>query len=159
MLGLMQQQPLLVSSILVHAARHHAHAEVVSRHDNGSVTRASYRAIELRCRRLATALQRLGVGQSDRVATLGWNSQRHLELYYAVSGKGSVVHTVNPRLAPDDIVHILNDAGSIVLCVDPGFAALLDNVLPRTPRAPPRHRHDERRGHAGHRGQPDRALL
>ena len=133
MLGLMQTQPLLVSSILVHAARHHGDAEVVSRQEDGSITRASYRAVERRARRLATALQGLGVQPGERVATLAWNSQRHLELYYAVSGMGSVVHTVNPRLAPDDIAHILNDAGSIVLCADPCFAALLETVLPRTP--------------------------
>jgi fatty-acyl-CoA synthase len=133
MLGLMQTQPLLVSSLLLHAARHHAQAEVVSRQDDGSVTRATYAAVERRARRLATALQALGVQRSDRVATLAWNSQRHLELYYAVSGMGSVVHTVNPRLAPDDIVHILHDAGSVVLCADPGFAPLLAGILPRTP--------------------------
>jgi fatty-acyl-CoA synthase len=133
MLGLMQRQPLLVSSILVHAARHHAHAEIVSRQDDGSATRATYAEVERRARRLATALKGLGVESGDRVATLAWNSQRHLELYYAVSGMGSVVHTVNPRLAPADIVHILNDACSIVLCADPGFAPLLATILPNLP--------------------------
>jgi acyl-CoA synthetase (AMP-forming)/AMP-acid ligase II len=133
MLGLMQRQPLLVSSILLHAARHHATAEVVSRGDDGAISRATYRQIELRARRLATALQGLGIQTSDRVATLAWNSQRHLELYYAVSGMGAVVHTVNPRLAPDDIAHILNDAGSVVLCTDPGFAPLVEALLPRLP--------------------------
>ena len=133
MLGLMQQQPLLVSSILAHAARHHATAEIVSREGDGEITRASYRTVEARARRLARALQALGVGQSDRVATLAWNSQRHVELYYAVSGMGAVVHTVNPRLAPDDIAHILNDAGSIILCTDPGFAPLVEQILPSLP--------------------------
>ena len=133
MLGLMQQQPLLVSSILAHAARHHATAEIVSREGDGEITRATYRTVEARARRLARALQALGVGQSDRVATLAWNSQRHVELYYAVSGMGAVVHTVNPRLAPDDIAHILNDAGSIVLCTDPGFAPLVERLLPGLP--------------------------
>ena len=133
MLGLMQRQPLLVSSILVHASRHHARAEIVSRQDDGSTTRVTYAAMERRARRLATALNTLGVQPSDRVATLAWNSQRHLELYYAVSGSGRVIHTVNPRLAPDDIVHILNDAGSVVLCADPSFAALLDQVAARAP--------------------------
>ena len=133
MLGLMQRQPLLVSSILTHAARHHATAEVVSREADGEVTRATYEAIERRARRLARALQGLGVQPSDRVATLAWNSQRHLELYYAVSGMGSIVHTVNPRLAPDDIAHILNDAGSVVLCADPGFAPLVGQLLPDLP--------------------------
>ncbi len=133
MLGLMQRQPLLVSAILHHAARHHGGAEVVSRGEDGVITRATYAEVERRARRLATALGTLGVGPGDRVATLAWNSQRHLELYYAVSGRGSVVHTVNPRLAPADIVHILNDAGSIVLCADPCFATLLQLVLTHTP--------------------------
>ncbi|MGI4955634.1 MAG: long-chain-fatty-acid--CoA ligase [Janthinobacterium lividum] len=133
MLGLMQSQPLLVSSILTHAARHHAAAEVVSREADGRLVRSTYAAIEVRARKLARALQALGVQRSDRVATLAWNSQRHLELYYAVSGMGSVVHTVNPRLAPDDIAHILNDAGSIVLCADPGFAPLVQALRPRLP--------------------------
>ena len=133
MLGLMQNQPLLVSSILVHAARHHATAEVVSRETSGEVVRATYEQVEARARRLARALEGLGVRRSDRVATLAWNSQRHLELYYGVSGMGGVVHTVNPRLAPDDIAHILNDAGSVVLCADPGFAPLVEGLLPRLP--------------------------
>ncbi len=131
LLGLMQNQPLLVSSILTHAARHHPEAEVVSREADGSVTRASYATVEHRARKLARALAALGVGPSDRVATLAWNSQRHLELYYAVSGMGSVIHTVNPRLAPDDIAHILNDAGSIVLCVDACFLPLVEPLRPR----------------------------
>ena len=133
MLGLMQRQPLLVSNIITHAARHHATAEVVSREPDGSIVRATYATVERRARQLARALQSLGVGASDRVATLAWNSQRHLELYYAVSGMGSVVHTVNPRLAPDDIAHILNDAGSVVLCTDPGFAPLVQTLRPLVP--------------------------
>ena len=133
MLGLMQNRPLLVSSILVHAARHHGEAEVVSREADGSVVRASYAEVERRARKLARALQALGVGPSDRVATLAWNSQRHLELYYAVCGMGSVVHTVNPRLSPDDIVHILNDAGSVVLCTDAAFLPMVDALRARVP--------------------------
>ena len=133
MLGLMQRQNLLVSSILTHAARHHGTAEVVSS-DTDGITRVTYAAMELRARRLARALQSLGVKPSDRVATLAWNSHRHLELYYAVSGMGSVIHTVNPRLAPDDIVHIIEDAGSAVLCVDPAFAPLLEQIVPRLPQ-------------------------
>ena len=133
MLGLMQRQPLLVSSIITHAARHHSTAEVVSRQEDGSVTRATYAEVEARARRLAAALSGLGVQRGDRVATLAWNSQRHLELYYAVSGMGAVVHTVNPRLAAADIAHILNDAGSVVLCCDPGFGALVEGLLPVVP--------------------------
>ena len=134
MLGLMQSQPLLISSIITHAARHHAAAEVVSRMVDGSVHRVTYAALEQRSRQLVRALQALGVGPSDRVATLAWNGHRHLELYYAVSGMGSVIHTVNPRLAPEDIVHILNDAGSVVLCVETSFVPLLAAIAPLVPQ-------------------------
>ena len=133
MLGLMQSQPLLISSIITHAARHHGGAEVVSRLVDGGIHRTTYAAVEVRARRLARALLRLGVGDADRVATLAWNGFRHLELYYAVSGMGAVIHTVNPRLSADDIVHILNDAGSVVLCADTSFAALLPGVVGRCP--------------------------
>jgi len=134
MLGLMQSQPLLISSIITHAARHHASAEVVSRMVDGSMHRVTYAAVEQRSRQLARALQALGVGPSERVATLAWNSHRHLELYYAVSGMGSVIHTVNPRLAPEDIIHILNDAGSVVLCVETSFVPLLAAIAPHIPQ-------------------------
>ncbi len=133
MLGLMQSQPLLISSIITHAARHHATAEVVSRTVEGTTHRTTYAGIERRARQLAQALQALGIGPSDRVATLAWNGHRHLELYYAVSGMGAIIHTVNPRLAPDDIVHILNDAGSVVLCADTSFTAILAAIAPRVP--------------------------
>ena len=133
MLGLMQTQPLLVSSILTHAARHHPTSEVVSRTTDGGIHRSTYKQVEHRARQLAQALRALGVGASDRVATLAWNGHRHLELYYAVSGMGAVVHTVNPRLSPDDIAHILNDAGSTILCADTSFTALLAAVAPHVP--------------------------
>jgi acyl-CoA synthetase (AMP-forming)/AMP-acid ligase II len=133
MLGLMQSQPLLISSILTHAARHHAEAEVVSRTNDGTIHRTDYAGIERRARTLARALLRLGVQPADRVATLAWNGYRHLELYYAVSGMGSVVHTVNPRLAPDDIAFILNDAGSGLVFAETSFVPLLAAIAPLVP--------------------------
>ena len=133
MFGLMQSQPLLISSIITHAARHHADAEVVSRTTEDTIHRTNYAGIERRARTLARALLRLGVQQSDRVATLAWNGHRHLELYYAVSGMGAIIHTVNPRLAPDDIAHILNDAGSTILCADTTFVPLLAAIAPLVP--------------------------
>ncbi len=134
MLGLMQSQPLLISGILTHAARHHRDGEVVSREADGSISRFTYPEIEHRSRQLARALVGLGVGPSDRVATLAWNGHRHLELYYAVSGMGSVIHTVNPRLAASDIVHILNDAGSVLVFADAVFAPLLAEIAPQVPK-------------------------
>ena len=133
MLGLMQTQPLLVSSIITHAARHHGRAEIVSRLGDGRTHRTTYRDVEARARRLARALQGLGVARHDRVATLAWNSHRHLELYYAVSGMGSVIHTVNPRLAADDVAWIIRDAGSVVLCADLSFVGLLETIAPMIP--------------------------
>ncbi len=133
MLGLMQSQPLLVSSIITHAARSHGAGEVVSHLVDGTTHRTNYGEIEARARRLARALQGLGVGPHDRVATLAWNSFRHLELYYGVSGMGAVIHTVNPRLAPDDIAFIVNDAGSVVLCADLSFVPLLETIATAIP--------------------------
>ena len=131
MLGFMQTQPLMISGIIAHAARHHGGTEVVSRMVDGSIRRSTYAAVERRARRLARALQALGVRPGDRVATLAWNGHRHLELYYAVSGMGAVIHTVNPRLAPDDIAHILRDAGSTVLFADTSFTGLLSAIAER----------------------------
>ncbi|HKT54058.1 MAG TPA: AMP-binding protein, partial [Caulobacteraceae bacterium] len=128
--GLMQHQPLLVSSILRHAARHHAAGEVVSRRDDGSVVRTTYAGLAARARRLAKALLRLGVAQSDRVGTLAMNSDRHLELYYAIMGMGAVCNTINPRLAQSDIAYIADHAEDGVLFADPIFASLVAAIAP-----------------------------
>jgi acyl-CoA synthetase (AMP-forming)/AMP-acid ligase II len=133
MLGLMQRHPLLLSSILVHAARHHGSAEVVSVMGDGGNHRTDYAGIERRARRLARVLERLEARPGDRIATLAWNDHRHLELYYAISGMGAVCHTVNPRLAPDDLAFIMNDAADTLLFADPGFAPLVAALAPRVP--------------------------
>ncbi|MFC7476530.1 long-chain-fatty-acid--CoA ligase [Dankookia sp. GCM10030260] len=133
MLGLMQRHPLLLSGIITHAARHHGDTEVVSVPGDGRTHRTDYAGIERRARRLARALQRLGAQPGDRIATLAWNDHRHLELYYAVSGMGAVCHTVNPRLAPDDIAFIMADAADTLLFADPGFAPLVAALAPRVP--------------------------
>ena len=130
MLGLMQQQPLLVSSFIRHAARNHGAVEVVSRIGEDTIHRTTYAEVEQRARVLANALQRLGVKHGDRVATLAWNSYRHLELYYAISGIGAVCHTVNPRLALDDIAYIVNHAEDVVLFADTGLAGLVTALAP-----------------------------
>ncbi|TXH87788.1 MAG: long-chain fatty acid--CoA ligase, partial [Rhodoferax sp.] len=102
----MMQMPLLVSSLLVHAERHHPEQEVVSRRVEGDIHRETFVELAARARRVANALQRLGIRMSDRVATLAWNGHRHMELYYGVSGSGAVLHTLNPRLHPDQVVWI-----------------------------------------------------
>jgi fatty-acyl-CoA synthase len=137
MFGLMQQQPLLISSLLQFAARHHGDAEIVSNTVEGPRHRYTYRDAEQRARRLARALEGLGVGRGDRVSTLAWNGYRHLELYFAVPGMGAVLHTVNPRLFEDQIVYIVDDAEDLVLFADLTFLRLLETVLGRL-RRPPR---------------------
>ena len=131
MLGLMQQQPLLISSLLSHAARHHGTAEVVSAIGPGATHHSTWAETERRARQFVRALQGLGVAAQDRIGTLAWNDYRHLEIYYATSGMEAICHTINPRLAPDDIAYIINHAGDSVLCVDPGFAALIGGIAAR----------------------------
>ncbi|MDB5414419.1 MAG: AMP-binding enzyme family protein [Rubritepida sp.] len=135
MLGLMQEHPLLVSSILRHAARHHRGAKIVSADAEGVVSRSTWPDVEQGAAKLAQALIRRGVKPGERIATLGWNSREHLELYYAVSGMGAVLHTVNPRLFPDQIVHILEDAGDTHLFVDPAVLPALMAVAGRLPKS------------------------
>ncbi|MCK8783274.1 long-chain-fatty-acid--CoA ligase [Roseomonas sp. NAR14] len=128
MLGMMMDVPLLVPSILRHAARWHADTEIVSRDAEGAIHRTSYAALWARCHRLANALERLGLRPGDRVGTLAWNGHRHLELYYGVGGAGMVCHTINPRLFPEQIGFIVEDAADSVLCVDPGLVPLLEGI-------------------------------
>src|SRR4051794_24575793 len=129
MLGLMQQQPLLISSLLTFAARHHGETEIVSNTVEGPRHRYTYRDAERRARRLARVLERLGVRTGDRVGTLAWNSHRHLELYYAVSGSGAVCHTINPRLFDDQLVYIIGHAKDQLLFADPLWAPLVEHLL------------------------------
>ncbi len=133
MLGLMQTRPLMISSILRHAAQNHATTEIVSKTVEGVLHRTTYAETERRTRRLVRILQDLGVGASDRVGTLAWNGFRHFELYYAVPGMGAVCHTINPRLGLDDLAYIVNDAGDVLLFADTTFAPLLASLAPRTP--------------------------
>src|SRR5258708_4459579 len=108
--GLMMDQPLLISALIDHAARNHADTEIVSRTIEGGIHRYGYGDCRLRAKKLAQALKRLGVKDGERVGTLAWNSYRHLELYYGVSGMGAVIHTINPRLFMEQIVYIINHA-------------------------------------------------
>jgi len=132
MFGQMMQLPLLISSLIVHAERHHPEREIVSRRVEGDIHRTTYRELAARSRRMAKALAALGVHSSDRVATLAWNGYRHMELYYAVSGSGAVLHTINPRLHPDQIVYIADHAEDSVLFFDLTFLPLIQAVAGRT---------------------------
>ena len=128
MFGLMQDQPLLISSLIEFAARHHGSTEIVSRRVEGDLHRTDWRSVAERSRQVAGALDGLGLDFSDRVATLAWNGYRHLELYFGVSGSGRVLHTLNPRLAPDQVVWIANHAEDRVLCFDMTFLPLIKAI-------------------------------
>ena len=132
MLGQMMQQPLLISSLLVHAERHHPEQEVVSRRVEGDIHRTTYKELAGRARRVANALSGLGVKMGERVGTLAWNGYRHMELYYGISGSGAVMHTINPRLHPDQVVYILDHAEDQVLFFDMSFLPLIQAVAGRT---------------------------
>jgi fatty-acyl-CoA synthase len=125
MLGLMQDQPLLISSLIEFAERHHGDAEIVSRRVEGDIHRTDWRRIAARARQVANALEDEQLLFSDRVATLAWNGYRHLEIYYGVSGTGRVLHTVNPRLHPDQIAWIANHAEDQILCFDLSFLPIV----------------------------------
>jgi fatty-acyl-CoA synthase len=129
--GLMQHHPLLISSLLVHAERHHGDQEIVSRRVEGDIHRQTFRDLARRSRQMANALAALGVKHGQTVATLAWNGYRHMELYYGASGSGAVLHTLNPRLAPDQVIYIADHAEDQVLFFDLTFLPLVEAVAAR----------------------------
>ncbi|HSP26076.1 MAG TPA: AMP-binding protein, partial [Saliniramus sp.] len=131
MLGLMQEWPLLIHRIIDHAAIQHPHRPVVSRSVEGPIHRTDYAGIRSRALRLAKRLERDGIGEGDRVATLAWNTWRHLESWYGITGVGAVYHTVNPRLFEDQIVYIVNHAQDRILLLDLSFVELVEKIAPR----------------------------
>ncbi len=130
MFGLMQDRPLLISSLIEHAATFHPRTEIVSRTPEGPIRRSNWAEVRQRARQVANALQHLGIRPGDRVATLAWNSDRHLALYFGVSGSGAVLHTVNPRLFPEQLDYIINHAEDQVLFFDVTFAPLVAKLAP-----------------------------
>jgi fatty-acyl-CoA synthase len=131
MIGGMMQQPLLVSTLLRHAERHHPTQEIVSRRVEGDMHRYTYRELGQRARQLAKALIAFGLEPGERVATLAWNGYRHMELYYAAAGSGRVLHTLNPRLHPDQVVWIADHAEDRVLFFDLTFLPLVEAIAQR----------------------------
>ncbi|HEY3798142.1 MAG TPA: AMP-binding protein, partial [Caulobacteraceae bacterium] len=121
MLGLMQSWPLTLDKLLDHAANWHPHREIVSRSVEGPIVRTTYAEVRQRAKRISNALKGLGVRQGDRVATLAWNSARHIEAWYAIMGLGAVCHTLNPRLFADQLCYIINHAEDKVLFTDLTF--------------------------------------
>jgi acyl-CoA synthetase (AMP-forming)/AMP-acid ligase II len=136
MKGLMMEQPLLVASLLMHAERHHADQQVVSRRVEGDIHRYRFADLAKRSRRMANTLAGLGIASGDRVGTLAWNGYRHLELYFAVSGSGAVLHTINPRLHIDQLAYIIEHADDRVVFFDLSFLPIIEALAARLSTPP-----------------------
>ena len=128
MLGLMQDRPLLISQIIDYAAAYHSGVEIVSRTVEGPIHRYGYRDAQKRAKKLAEALQGLGIKLGDRVGTIAWNGYRHFELYFGISGIGAVLHTLNPRLAPEHVAYIANHAEDQIIFVDLNLLPIVEGV-------------------------------
>lgn len=133
MLGLMQDWPLTVDKILDHARNWHPHREVVTRSVEGPIVRTTYSEIHGRAKKVSKALLDWGVKPGDRVATLAWNTARHIEAWYGIMGIGAVCHTLNPRLFPEQLGYIINHAEDKIIFVDLTFIPLLEAILPHCP--------------------------
>ncbi len=131
MLGTMQDWPLLVWKLIDHAATFHGDREVISLTCEGVRHRSDWRTVRGRARQVAEALRHMGIVPGDRVATLAWNTYRHVESWYGISGMGGVAHTINPRLFDDQIVYIANHAEDRVLFFDLTFVKLVERLAPR----------------------------
>jgi len=129
--GAIMDMPLMISSVIQYAAAFHGGIEIVARGVDGAMHRYTYAEAHQRAKRLANALGRLGVRPGDRIGTLGWNTHRHFELFYGVSGSGAVLHPVNPRLYADQIVYIINHAEDAWLFIDTATLSLAEQLAPR----------------------------
>ena len=125
MLGKMMYQPLLLSGLLEHAAQYHGDTAVLSKEVDGTMTHSDWQTVSKHSKQLANALAGLGLQAADRVATLAWNNVRHLEAWYAISGSGMICHTINPRLFPEQLSYIVNDAEDQALFFDVTFLPLI----------------------------------
>jgi len=128
MLGKMMYQPLLISSLIEHAAQYHGDTAILSKEVNGEMTKSDWLTVSNNSKRLANALQALGLKPSERIATLAWNNRRHLEAWYAISGSGMICHTNNPRLFPEQLAYIINDAYDQALFFDITFLPLISAI-------------------------------
>ena len=133
MFGQMQDIPLLVNNILDHANNYHGDREIVSRLVEGNIHRETYADAHLRARKLSQALQSLGMSTGDVIATLAWNTHRHLESWYGITGIGGVYHTLNPRLFPEQLVYIINHASDKAIITDLTFVPILEAIADQIP--------------------------
>src|SRR5580658_2762577 len=129
--GLQMNLPLAVSCLIDHAAAYHADTEIVARTIEGDVHRTTYGAVGSRTKRLARALLRLGVAAGDRIGSLAWNTHRHFEMFYGVSGTGAVLHTINPRLFAEQLVYIINHAEDRILFIDAATLPVFEQIAAR----------------------------
>ncbi len=135
MLGLMQDWPLLVHTILDHASKWHGAREIVSRRVEGDISRMTYRDLDHRARALASAAQgRLGLKLGDVVCTMSWNGYRHMETWYGLMGLGCVVHTLNPRLFADQLIYVINHGEGKWVFLDLTFVPILEAVQDKLPK-------------------------
>ena len=132
--GLMMEQPLLLWGVIEHAAAQHGDVEIVSRETHGALFRYTYADCAKRARKLAHALGGLGLSAGSAVGSIAWNNHRHLEAYYAVSGSGMVMHTINPRLHPQQLIYIVNHAEDQVVLFDATFAPLVKGIAAHCPK-------------------------
>ena len=133
MLGLMQDYQLTVQTILDHAALNHGEREMVTRSIEGPIRRCTYRNLRERSLRVAKALQKEGVGLGDRIATMAWNTDRHVEVWYGVMGLGAISHTLNPRLFAEQLIYIINHAEDRILFVDLTFVPIIEAIAAKLP--------------------------
>jgi len=133
MLGLMQDWPLLISKIIDHAGLYHANRKVISRSVEGPIVETTYAAIRRNALRVAKRLEKDGIGLGDRVGTVAWNTWRHLEVWYGITGIGAVYHTLNPRLFPEQIAWIANHAEDRMMFIDLTFVPLLEKLQDKLP--------------------------
>lgn len=133
MLAQMMDQPLLISSLISHAAKWHGDTEIVTRTVEGPIHRYDWRHAEIRSRKFAQALIRLGVRHGDRIGTIAWNTYRHVEAYYGVAGMGAVTHTLNPRLFPEQLEYIVNHADDQYLAIDLSFVDMIAGMRDKFP--------------------------
>lgn len=133
MKGLMQDWPLLVPKILDHAALYHGDREIVTRSVEGPIRRTNYATLHRRARQVANALTHLGVRKGDRIGTLAWNTDRHLEAWYGIMGMGAICHTLNPRLFPEQIAYIAAHAEDRFIFTDLTFVPILEAIADKLP--------------------------
>ena len=131
MMGLQMDMPLMISGLIEFAGTFHSEVEVVARTVEDTIHRYTYGEAHSRTKKLAKALIALGIKPGDRVGSLAWNTHRHFEMFYGVSGMGAVLHTVNPRLFPEQLIYIMNHAEDTILFVDAATLPILEQIAPR----------------------------